>query len=79
MSNLSVRIVSAVLMAVVCTAAMVVDVRSRWAVLAGFLSLAAWEWSRMIRAKLGGPEIAWAEPQPAVIEPCASSCCDWRS
>lgn len=60
MSNLSVRIVSAVVMALVCTSAMVVDTRSRWVVLAAFLSLAAWEWSRMIRAKLGGPEAAWA-------------------
>lgn len=59
MSNLTVRIISALVMAVVFLSAMVLDVRSRWIVLSLILSLAGWEYSRMLRAKFGGPGIAW--------------------
>jgi len=57
MSNLSVRIVSALIMTAVSLTAMVADTRSRWAVFALFLSLAGWEWARMLRAKFGGPKV----------------------
>jgi phosphatidate cytidylyltransferase len=57
MSNLAVRIVSALVMAAVSLTAMVADTRSRWAVFALFLSLAGWEWARMLRAKFGGPKV----------------------
>lgn len=57
MSNLTVRILSALVMAAVSLTAMVADTRSRWAVFALFLSLAGWEWARMLRAKFGGPKV----------------------
>ena len=59
MSNLSVRILSALVLAGVCYSAMVLDLRARWAVLALILALAGWEWSRMLRAKFGGPDASW--------------------
>lgn len=59
MSNLTLRIISALVMAAVCVTGLAVDLRTRWAVIALFLSLAAWEWSRMLRAKYGGPRVAW--------------------
>lgn len=57
MTNLGVRILSALVMAAVSLTAMVADTRSRWAVFALFLSLAGWEWARMLRAKFGGPKV----------------------
>lgn len=59
LSNLAVRALSAFVLISVSLAAMVADVRTRWLVFALFLSLGAWEFSNMLRAKLGGPPVAW--------------------
>lgn len=59
MSNLTLRILSTMVIAVGAYSAMVLDVRSRWAILALFLSLGAWEWTNMLRTKYGGPKVAW--------------------
>ncbi len=58
MSNLAVRILSAVVLGVVGFSALVLDVRSRWAIVALALALGAWEFSRMISAKFSGPRVA---------------------
>jgi phosphatidate cytidylyltransferase len=58
MSNLTVRILSALVLSTVCIAGMTLDTRSRWAVIAFFLTLGAWEWSRMLISKYGGAKVA---------------------
>lgn len=55
MSNLKVRILSALAMVVVIYGALVLSPYTRWAAFSLILSLGAWEYSRMITAKYSGP------------------------
>jgi phosphatidate cytidylyltransferase len=64
LSNLVVRILSAMAMGLVGFSALVLNLHSRWAVIAMVLSLGAWEYSRMVSIKLTGPSVAWL---PAIL------------
>jgi phosphatidate cytidylyltransferase len=59
MSNLKVRVISALVMLVVIYGALVLSFTTRWAVIAVILSLGAWEFARMITRKYDGPAVAW--------------------
>jgi phosphatidate cytidylyltransferase len=59
MSNLKVRVISALVMLVVVYSALVLGFTSRWFVIAIILSVGAWEFARMVTRKYRGPEIAW--------------------
>jgi phosphatidate cytidylyltransferase len=58
-SNLAVRVISALVMIVVLYGALVISPVTRWAVMALILALAAWEYARMITLKYQGPGVAW--------------------
>jgi len=60
MSNLAARALSAAVMIVVIYGALVLSPRTRWAAIALVLVLGAWEFARMVSAKLQGPPgMAW--------------------
>lgn len=60
MSNLAVRAISAAVMLVVIYGAFILSPQTRWAAMAIILSLGAWEFARMVSAKLAGPPgTAW--------------------
>src|SRR5262245_40251079 len=59
MSNLTVRILSAVVLIGVGFSALVLSPYSRWAMITLTLSLGAWEFSRLVNAKFPGPRAAW--------------------
>ncbi len=64
MSNLTVRIISAMVMALVGFSGLILNSTSRWVVITAILSLGAWEFSRMVSTKLNGPRASWI---PAVL------------
>jgi len=59
LSNLTVRILSALVMGLVGLSCLVLSPYSRWALMAMILALGAWEFSRMVSGKLSGPQVAW--------------------
>jgi phosphatidate cytidylyltransferase len=64
LSNLAIRIISALVMGLIGLSAATLNLYSRWAWITVILSLAAWEYARMVSAKLDGPRAAW---YPAVL------------
>jgi phosphatidate cytidylyltransferase len=58
-SNLKVRVISALVMLVVIYGALVLGFTSRWFVIASILSVGAWEFARMVTRKFNGPNVAW--------------------
>jgi len=58
MSNLTVRILSAVLMLAVGLTALTVSAPSRWALITAVLALGAWEFGRMLDVKFAAPRLA---------------------
>jgi len=59
LSNLTLRIISAIIIALLGFSALVLNIYSRWGLITLILVLGAWEFSRMISKKLSGPSIAW--------------------
>jgi phosphatidate cytidylyltransferase len=59
LSNLSVRLISAAVMLVVTYGCLVLSDVTRWAIISAILTLAAWEYSRMITSKYPGPASSW--------------------
>jgi phosphatidate cytidylyltransferase len=59
MSNLTIRILSAVVLLVVGFAAMLLNLQTRWALITVILVIGAWELSRLVSRKLASPTLAW--------------------
>lgn len=59
MSNLAVRVISAVAMLVIIYGALLLSPLTRWGMMALILALGAWEFARMINRKYQGPPTAW--------------------
>jgi phosphatidate cytidylyltransferase len=59
LSNLALRVISALVLLVVTYGALVLSPYTRWASMALILALGAWEYARMINLKYQGPGVAW--------------------
>jgi phosphatidate cytidylyltransferase len=59
LSNLTVRILSAVVMLGGGLAALLFDLHVRWTLIAAILTVGAWELSRLVSRKLASPNLAW--------------------
>ena len=59
MSNLTLRILSAVVLFSAGFAALLLNLQSRWVMIATIVVVGAWELSRLIDNKFGAPHLAW--------------------
>jgi len=59
MSNLTLRLISAVAMIVIIYGLLVASFVTRWAALALIIAIGAWEFARMVNVKYRGPAVAW--------------------
>jgi phosphatidate cytidylyltransferase len=59
LSNLAVRVISALVMMVAIYGALIISPVTRWGIMALILALGAWEYARMVTLKFQGPGVAW--------------------